>query len=328
MSSASLALRLASALLALAAGIGAVTVVALRLRAAVEQPPGTTAAAPAPASGAPKAPVFPAPPDGAAVVAGEAGDWAVALAYEPRGARVELQASVVGPEGAGVAGLRARFRAITGSRAVEARGVACGLGCYRLASPLDVRPSRVVVSLSGHGRERTVSLPAPAEWPPRPAAGLVLRAGAAYRALRSLTIDERLASAPGNALHTRWTIVAPDRLAYRIAGGSAGIVIGGVRWDRAAGGRWRRSAQTPLREPTPFWGAGPVRDAFVLGSGRVAGRAARAVSFFAPALRAWFTVWVEDATARPLELSMTAAAHFMHHSYGSFDAPLSIEPPG
>jgi hypothetical protein len=42
---------------------------------------------------------------------------------------------------------------------------------------------------------------------------------------------------------------------------------------------------------------------------------------------AFFTVWIAKATGRTLELRMTAAAHFMHHRYGPFDAPEQIRAP-
>jgi hypothetical protein len=294
-------------------------VVALLLRTQLDQPasPGTPGPAP-PAAVAPAAPApaFPAPPRGAVVLAGEAGDWAVGLAFRPDGRRIRLQASVVGPEGSGVDRLRVRFRSAT----AETAGRPCGPGCYLATRPFGAPPARVVLLV---GRRR-VSFAAPEEWPPKPAGALVRRATAAYENLRSLTIDERLASAPGNGIHTHWRVVAPDRLEYAIVGGSKGIVIGDERWDRASGGaHWIRSSQTPTRQPAPYWGSGPVRDAYLVRSrGSV-----RVVSFYAPALRAWFTVTLDAATARPSELSMTATSHFMHHRYGSFDAPLRIEPP-
>jgi hypothetical protein len=51
------------------------------------------------------------------------------------------------------------------------------------------------------------------------------------------------------------------------------------------------------------------------------------VSFFAPAIPAWFTVDLDRRTFRTSGLEMTAAAHFMHHRYSGFDAPARVEPP-
>jgi hypothetical protein len=51
------------------------------------------------------------------------------------------------------------------------------------------------------------------------------------------------------------------------------------------------------------------------------------VSFVTPQVPAWFTIWIDKRTYRTLELRMIAAAHFMHHLYGPFNAPLAISPP-
>jgi hypothetical protein len=57
------------------------------------------------------------------------------------------------------------------------------------------------------------------------------------------------------------------------------------------------------------------------------GRPVVEASFFDPQIHAWFTIEVERATIRTLELRMTAQAHFMHEVYGPFDSPLRIVPP-
>ena len=56
-----------------------------------------------------------------------------------------------------------------------------------------------------------------------------------------------LASSPTNRVVTRFEMVAPDRLAYRIEGGQQAVVIGAHRWDRSPGGRWVPSAQSSLQ---------------------------------------------------------------------------------
>ena len=205
---------------------------------------------------------------------------------------------------------------------------ACGPGCYRATVPLPPPPRRVAVSVSGGGRPpRTIPFTLPARWPAPPAGALVARSGRVYRALRTLVIHERLASNARNAIHTTYLVEAPDRLAYTIAGGPQAVVIGRTRWDRLPGRKWVRSTQEPLRQPEPFWDSDPVRNARLLGTGRVAGRPVRIASFYDPKLPAWFVVSVDPATGRLLDLRMTAQAHFMHHTYGGFDEPLRIVPP-
>jgi hypothetical protein len=51
------------------------------------------------------------------------------------------------------------------------------------------------------------------------------------------------------------------------------------------------------------------------------------VSFVDPNGPAWFTVWLDAQTNRPLELRMRARAHFMEHRYLSYNAPRSISAP-
>lgn len=308
---AAVSLRSAAALAALAAGVGAIVVVALLVRAT----PGPRAAAveaPAPA----QEPGFPAPPRGAFVLAREVGTDAVALAVIP-GTPLGLQASVVGPDGAGVAGLRVAF--VVGGRRLPA--VACGPGCYR-ASVSAAAPRRIVVMLPRAAVPFALPrLPAP------DATAIVARAARVWRGLRTLVSHERLASSPTNALHTVYRFQAPDRLAYTIRGRSAAVVIGGTRWDRSApGAAWQRSAQTSaLRQPTPFWAS--AVDAHVVGAGTLRGRPVLRVSFFDPQSSAWFLVAIERRSYRTLDVRMVAASHFMHDAYGSFDAPLRIVPP-
>ena len=77
-------------------------------------------------------------------------------------------------------------------------------------------------------------------------------------------------------------------------------MIGKTRWDRdSTTAPWQRSEQEPLRQPEPFWGSDPRRNARLLGPGRV--------SFYDPKLPAWFELTVDPRTGRLLALRMTAA---------------------
>ncbi len=184
------------------------------------------------------------------------------------------------------------------------------------------------VSLSGRGtRPATIPFTLPDTWPAPRAQALVARADRVYRSLRTLVIHERLASNARNGIVTTYRVQAPDRLAYRIAGGSQAVIIGGTRWDRLPGGKWVRSEQDPLTQPEPFWGSDPVRNARLLGTGSIGGRPVSILSFYDPRLPAWFELSVDQRTSRLLALRMTAQAHFMRHLYGEFDTPLRIAPP-
>ena len=182
-----------------------------------------------------------------------------------------------------------------------------------------------MVSLRGGPAARwRVALPA--AWPPRDGSELIARAGAVWRSLRSLSFSESLASGPGHSVLSTWQAQAPDRVAYQVKGGWAGIVVGERRWDRStAGGRWVPSAQTRLTQPVPSWAS--VTDAHVLGTTTVRGRPVWRVSFYDAKTPAWFTVLLDKATLRTLETRMTATAHFMRDDYRSFNATPAILPP-
>ena len=254
----------------------------------------------------------PPPPPGALVLGGESGRRAVALAV----GKGKLTATVLKPEGGPLSGLKVAFR--VGSRVIPAKP--CGLGCYSAAVP---RPRHVELQLSG---SKPVAFQIPAK--ARPAAAIVARASLATRKLKSLVYTEALRSGPTGGLLTTWSMRAPNEVEYRIRGGADAVVLGTRRWDRdRPGAPWRRSQQLPaLRVPQPAWGSGAT-NAHVLGTARVNGRPVWVVSFANPTTPAWFTVWIDRTTYRPLRLHMTAAAHFMTHRYSEFNAPLRIEPP-
>ncbi len=323
-------IRLAGALVAIAAG--AVAIVAITLFAdsvLSETPPasptGSSASGPSATSSGPPAGAFPAPPRGALVLAREDRDLAVALAASPAPGGVSLQASVIGQESP-VGGLAVSFRVVSSRTRATGPAASCGPGCYETTVALAGRPERVLVAITGRRRSPTsVVFALPATWPAPDATAIVRAADRTWRSLRSLAVDDRLASGPGQAITTHWQLVAPDREAYTIEGGPQAIVIGSTRWDRDPGGQWVRSAQVPIRQPVPFWIS--FADAHLLGSEVLHGRPVWHVSFFDPDIRAWFELWVEKATSRTLEMRMTAQAHFMHQVYGRFDQPLRIVPP-
>jgi putative copper export protein len=289
--------------LALVAGVvGAVAVLTdlsppVRSRAAV-------------AAEAPPAP----PPADAVVLAGQADDVAIGFAASQLGKQVRVRVTALGPDGRGVNGLDV---SIAGDNAAP-----CGPGCYATAVSLPPPPRRVPVSV---GRTR-LAFALPARWPAPAAPQLVARAARVYRGLRTLVIHERLASSARNVVVTTFRVQAPNRLAYRIAGGPEAVIIGGARWDRVAG-RWERSEQQPLSQPEPFWGSDPVRNARLLRAGRLDGHTVLIASFYDPRLPAWFELWIDRRSYRPRALRMTAQAHFMRHSYSDFNAPVRIVPP-
>jgi hypothetical protein len=273
-------------------------------------------------------PILGAPPPNSFVLAREAGDLAVALAVQPRRSTATLVATVLGRDGSGLSGLDVTFalRTATGAHA-RGTGRGCGPGCYEATlTGIAGRPAAATVQLSGEDLNESSTFALPKAWPPAPATELVQRATAAYRRLRTLVIHERLASDVTHALTTVYRAAAPNRLRLTSSTGTQAIIIGSRRWDRTPGQPWRESQQSPIRSVIPFWVTTPVNP-YLLGSDTVAGRAVWVVSFVTPQVPAWFTAWIDKKTHRTLELRMTAAAHFMHHRYGPFNAPLRISPP-
>jgi hypothetical protein len=320
-------LRLGAALVAFAAGVGAIVTIVLLAHSILSTTPSSSGGSTEGGSNTSSAgqASFPNPPEGSLVLARQDRDLAVAIAASPTPGGVSLQASVIGQEGP-ADGLQVSFD--VESRSAKAAGPAapCGVGCYETRVTLGGKPERVAVEIGGRNRARsTVSFRLPAEWPPPDAADIVHRAERTWRALRSLVVYDHLASGPGQAITTHWRLVAPDREAYVIEGGPRAVVIGAKRWDRNPGGKWVPSAQDPIRQPVPFWLA--VADAHLLGSETLRGSAVWHVSFFDPQIRAWFELWIEKSSGRTLELRMTAQAHFMHQVYGQFDRPLRVVPP-
>jgi hypothetical protein len=275
----------------------------------------------------PNAPGFPSPPSGAVVFARQDGANALALALTSKDRRLALQASVVGPNGRGVAGLPLGFAVSPATgRVVRARGLACGPGCYAAATATSV-PRSVTVTIGRGAEPRRFEFVLPRAWPHADAGALVRRSGRVWRNLRTLVSHERLASDPRHAIRTVYRMVAPDRLSYEIAGGAAAVVIGNLRWDRTSPtDSWQRSSQQPsLAQPAPFWSG--VRDAHIVGSPSVRDHRAWRITFFDPRTPAWFAVVLDKKTLRTLDLRMVTTGHFMHDVYGNFNQPLQLGPP-
>jgi hypothetical protein len=319
-------LKLVVALVALGCGIGAIVTVYLLYQAtpAATSTPPSPQAAPAvpqaPAKATATAVSFPSPPAGALVLAREERDLAVGLAVARRARRLALQASVLGSDRP-VSGLAVSFDE---GRVRPLPATPCGAGCYAGWVPLRAR----TVGLTIRGPNRAVStvrFRLPPSVPGPSAAALVRRAETAWRRLKTLVVHDRLSSGPGATLDTLWRFAAPHSYTYAIRNGPAAVSIGTHRWDRLPGQHWQESEQDPIRQPLPLWRS--VSNAHVLGTSTLRGRRVVKASFFDPQLPAWFTITVDPATMRTLDLRMTAKAHFMHEVYGPFDAPLRIVPP-
>jgi hypothetical protein len=266
-------------------------------------------------------------PAGAVVLAGEDRKLAVALAIAPRAHGLLVVATVFGANGRGASGLRPTVTTTAtpghhGTRS-SAPATACGAGCYEAVLPALEIPARASISFDNGSH---IGFALPAHGPTPQAAAVVRGAAAEYRRIRSMVTHERLASSPTAVVYSTYYAVAPDRLRLRIRGEGESIIIAGRRWDRGLHGGWHESAQSPIHPIAPYW-TPVVQDATILGSATVQGRPVWVVSFAAPQTPGFFTIWVDKSNHRTLELKMTAAAHFMHHTYDQFDAPISVVAP-
>jgi len=261
------------------------------------------------------------PPRGTVVLARGSRELAVALAVRP-GTPLRLTATVIGGKGGGVDGLDVELIAGTATSGASQRARACGRGCY--AATLSFRePTRFAVNIAGAGAFRSVAFPLPGRWAPTPGRAFLERATRTFRTQRSVLFVERLSSGLGHTIATTWKLEAPNKLEYAIRGGAGGIVIGGKRWDRTKpGAPWKESTSTLLPQPVSPWGT-RIANAYVLH------RTPRRVtlSWFDPGVPSWFTGTFDRETARPVELRMTATAHFMHHRYVAFNRGVRIVPP-
>ena len=323
-------LKLGAAVLALAAGASGIVVAVLLLRsvpgpvstASVTQSSGgaSTTAASSIEGGriaTPTQPGFPSPPPGAVVMAQEAGNYGLGVAFAPASGGTLVRASVIGPDNP-VRGLHVTLAAGSATGRVAA---ACGPGCYQTTFATLPPAGHLVVSLDA--KHYVFPLPGPTTG----GSGIVTHAERTWKALKTLVWRERLASSSTEVLYTVYKVVAPDRLAYSIKGASESIIIGNERWDRSTPtSGWVESVQNPALDlPVPFWV--DQADTNVIGTGRFRGRPVWHVTFFDPRTPGWFSAEIDRQNYRTLELDMIAAAHFMHHVYGPFDAPIKIEPP-
>jgi hypothetical protein len=263
-------------------------------------------------------------PTGAVVLGGEDGQLAVGIAVAPRTHGLLVVATVFGANGRGATGLRPRITVTdrNGSRS-SAPASACTAGCYQAVFSSNQMPAHAAISFSNHSQ---ISFKLPPHGPTAQGLAVVHSAAAEYKQIHSMVTHERLGTSPTDVVDTTYYGVKPNSLRLNIRGEGDTIIIGNRAWDRKDGGRWIERAQAPVTPISPYW-APLVQDATVLGSAKVQGRPTWVVSFADPQTPGFFTIWVDKQNHRTLKLNMTAAAHFMFHTYDDFNAPITIRAP-
>jgi copper transport protein len=254
----------------------------------------------------------PVPPlDGTgAVAAEEASDLAVGLQRVGAGlARVTL----IAPSGQGVPGALVSAGGHT--------ALPCGQtpACFVIRLPAG---GLTTVDVRRPGRPRVsarIDLPA-ADAPA--ATGLLRRAAAAFRHLRSVRALNVLASDATHSVTTTFISQAPNRLSIDVHGGQRSIIIGGTRFDLQADGAWRRSQAVPTQQPNPFWA--PTATAV-----HVAARHGHTVqlTLALPAGPTFFRLWLDTRTDLVTRLRMITAAHFMSEWESEFNTAPAVLPP-
>jgi hypothetical protein len=246
------------------------------------------------------------------VAAEQADTLAVGL---QRTSPTQARVTILGPSGAG---LPSALAVVDGHVALPCTGVR-GV-CFTATVPRGPRPLPVQVRQPGRAPvAATVQLPSFAA---PEGTGLLRRATANFRALRSLRVLNILESAPGHAVTTDFTVQAPDRVEFSVRGGGAGRIIGTTRWDRQPGHDWVRSQTPSSKVPDAFWAPG-AEAVYVAGGDR----STTQLTLVLPGGPTFFRLWVDRATDQVVRLRMITAAHFMRErEYDQNRAP-PVEPP-
>src|SRR5262245_26641856 len=123
----------------------------------------------------------------------QARELAVGVATQRRGQRVSVETTVIGQDGAPAR----RLEVALASSGAWVAAHPCGAGRYCGALAVRGARPRLRVRLTRPaGLASTVSMTLPQHPQPKRAAALVHATGAAFRALRSVIVDERLSSGP------------------------------------------------------------------------------------------------------------------------------------
>ena len=258
---------------------------------------------------------------GALTLAQQQGRRVLALSLKHEGSGARATITVLDSDGRPVDGL-----AVTLADGIRARP--CGPGCYRALLPAASNAKQVQVGVRGRGTPPArAAFRLPRRWPV-PATRVLRSAERALRSARTVSYRDRLESAPGHPLTTLWQVVAPDRLAYRITNGSSAVIIGGWRWDRAAGSkRWLRSRQKPrLQLPALPWGP-RVENVYLLDPPRALREKTVRLSLYDPSTPAWYDVTLDAHSFHIRSVGMVAPSHFMRDDYVAYDLASRISPP-
>ena len=281
-----------------------------RLRIAAQPRPLTADVTLGAHSGAPPVPAPPAATG--ATAAAEASDLAVG---GQRLGRRALRLTLLSQTGAAVADA---IVLVNGHVALPCPG-SPGV-CYQAPIGASAAPVGVVVRRPGVADvDTTLDMPAADA---RPAPALLRRAARAFAALHSLRAENVLSSGPGRTVATTYIVQAPNRLTIDVHGGEHSRIIGTTRWDRLAGGGWKRSFTPAIRQPDPFW-APTAESVYVAGGGPHTVQ----LTLVQPGGPTFFRLWFDRRTHIVRRLRMITAAHFMSERELDLNSAPPVVPP-
>lgn len=136
---------------------------------------------------------------------------------------------------------------------------------------------------------------------------------------------------PGDRTEADYEYQAPDRMRVVTGAGAETLHVASVRYRRDTSEEpWdvERSARS-FESPGYAWDYFlPAVAPTIIGSEDIDGQPTQIVAFAGRSdnIPVWFRLWV-DADGLVRQATMHAQAHFMHHSFHSFDAPIAITPP-
>ena len=280
----------------------------------------------------------PAAPPAPLILADNAGDVLVQLAYTPGRFRLDLSDARLRPVTGATVNLH--LVPLAGQDGERRLTAAPGLQGITYGPRLKTAAYTAAATLAPAGRWRvevSVARPDTAAVSTAfqfesdggtPALPVLQAADAALNRLRSLRQREWLGYGE-QALVTDFAYAAPDRLYFKTNKGYERLAIGAVMYEREAGEDWSKGTWPGLK---PFaWPdfnyAGEAVDVRLVDQESVAGRPCLVVAFLHGPSGARFRWWVDAESHLLHRAVMMAPGHFMHDEYTDFDQPVSIEAP-
>jgi hypothetical protein len=159
--------------------------------------------------------------------------------------------------------------------------------------------------------------------------------------LRDVRFTQWIADGKGNASVAEHAVTvgdenSPPGFTYRAPGGMEAIVIGSTRWIRLPGDLgWEKQEGATTILPADWDEEYTDATGFtILGEETIDGERCQLLAFVAPELTsprrtvAWYLWWVGEETGYVRKEAMSSRLHYMLNTFGDFDVPIKLAPPG